>query len=210
MPERPDLLSSLAHELAHYEIHARYSDFWSPFLDVRDDSFARLAKLLNNCFESFGIKPSDEEKTVTNRPEFALPEIGCDLLADVEGHAYLEVTTCELPLAAPNRTFDLDIRPDINVVVDHDSIGRSWYFRLKLLCTWLEKIPHHPLDVPTNILIRGIRGIVESILAHLAELSPLGDKTFWLWRALTDELCKIVSHSSAAREVAVTTTVVMR
>jgi hypothetical protein len=209
MPDRPDLLSSLAHELAHYSIYTRYGDAWSPMLDTKDDKFTRLLKLINHCFDIFQITNRNPAITPIDYSESSLIEISCDLIAaSVEGHAYLyalflELTACsELAylLEAPIKRFDLDIRPNQYIAIDPDTIGRSWYYRLKLLCTWMKEIYHHPeQDNLINIMIDGIEKIVDSILKYISNLIPsTGENSLKFWKGFTDRLCKISSHSDVA------------
>ena len=212
MPDRPDLLSSLAHELAHYNIYEKYGDAWSPSLDEKDDKFARLLKLLNHCLDCFQINHHNPKIIPADYPESSLIEISCDLIAaSVEGHAYLyvlflELTACgELAylLEAPKKRFDLDIHPNQYITIDPNTIGRSWYYRLKLLCSWMKAIYHHPEeDNLIIIMVDGIDKIVDNILSYISNITPkMIENSQGFWKTFTNRLCKIASRSDASRLV---------
>lgn len=210
MPDRPDLLPILAHEIAHQDILRSYDRFWSPQLDSRDDSFSRLIKLLHHCFESFGVSAADRSHNPLDRPQYALLEIGSDLIAAaVEGHAYLYALFLELTsdhlggiLEVPGDAFDLELSPGYNTTVDINWISRSWYFRLKLVCAWLRVIHHHKEGILIQRLLDGIEHIADGLLEYLASLSPVDSEAAWrFWRGLSERLCRLVRDSDAAHRV---------
>lgn len=166
MPERPDLQSVLAHEVAHEAVDRRY--YGNDALTTCGDPFGRLLRLFDHCLRSFDKRQGNERLfSLFRRP--LIRELACDLLAaTVEGHGYLLALFEEIAGAGLEVFFDRpDGRYDLELAHYLDRHGgfldweRGWYLRLRITATWLQAIHHldpHPLDTRLEDGVLGLTG----------------------------------------------------
>ncbi|MGH8551607.1 MAG: hypothetical protein ACRERU_23980, partial [Methylococcales bacterium] len=208
MPERPDLQSVIAHEVAHTVLREKYSDLLAQALDRRRDSFSLLLKQLNQHMDEYQLLG----KTDAHSP---LREVGVDLLAAaVQGPAYLYALFLELIGFGAEDMFAVGESPDpIELrMIDHlDSAAgdfgqiRDWYFRLHMVCTWLEVIfgfrgKNDPRYVLAMRLVAATASITDDLLEFYDRIAPPNRRTSAYWRELKDTLCQVIQNSSAAIE----------
>jgi hypothetical protein len=210
MPDRPDLLGILAHEVAHGDVRERYRSLRSPALDLQDDCMARLIKLLHWCFRAYGIPsiPLATGGQFASSPGYAIQEIVADLFAaSVEGHAYLYATLLDLTtsgiyelLLDPDQEVDIDLANRLHATVEPSRLDYSWYFRLRLLCAWLDVTHHLPAGPLAATLVDGAKSVAGAIFDRLTQLSAQPEKMARV-RDLTDEMCRALRYSEAAKVV---------
>lgn len=207
MPERPDLQSVIAHEVAHTVLREELADLWYQTLDSRRDSFSRLLMQLKQCLDIFQAHDRADVSP--------LRELAVDLLATaIHGPAYVYALFLELIASGTEDMFAVRENPErfelemINYLKgfagDYAQI-RDWYVRLHVVCVWLEKIlPSEGHDDPRTVLAMRFTASSKLILDRLNEFldenAPPGQKTGGYWRSLTQRLCIIVARSSAARK----------
>lgn len=210
MPDRPDLQSTIAHEVAHGLIKVRCDDLSRQALSGTDDSFARLLRLLHHAFETFGVKRGSSSFSASAFPEYSLREIYADMLAtSVEGHPYLYALFLEILgqglenlLHAPRDSFELSSVDMLDSSVSVDCLSWDWYYRLSIAVAWMREIHHKappsPLD---DMLVDGIELVLREVIQFLSEKSPPEDNVVEFWKKLTNRLCAITKKSDAALEV---------
>lgn len=212
MPERPDLQSVIAHEVAHTVIRERFSDLPPQALDRDQGSFSRLLKELNQCLEVF-----DAHRDHTDAPE-PLRELAVDLLATaIKGPAYVYALFLELVGAGTEDLFaagesgdrfELERIDYLEGITGDYGQSRDWYFRLHVVCAWLEAIfPFEPLRAAgdkapplAQRLIKACRLILDNLLKFLDQIAAPRAQTAVYWEGLGERLCTIVRQSRAARE----------
>ncbi len=205
MPERPDLQSVIAHEVAHGVLKERLDNMSFETLDAKgDNSFSIMIKLLDQCISLFrDDMPSDYHPS-------PLIEISADLLATViEGPSYLyalfvdmigfgleELFLCNSHL----EQYDLDIIDYIDHSIGKNDLVRDWYYRIHIVCTWLESIcPNKQTDkhILTRRLIISVRSITEALHNYIESNTPHDRSTHVFWKTYQSRLCEILSESTS-------------
>ncbi|MBL3618404.1 MAG: hypothetical protein JMN26_11805 [gamma proteobacterium endosymbiont of Lamellibrachia anaximandri] len=210
MPERPDLQSVIAHEVAHIAIHRRYGQCSTEALSAATDPFARLLRLLSHALESFGVRQDKPHVNPRHLPQYTLKEITADLLgASVEGHAYLLALFLEIAgnglevlFDAPGGRYELELAhrlEDNGGLFDRD---REWYYRLRVSCAWLKAVHHNTPPTPLdNLLVQGVEEIVDDMLTYLDKISTNEKRSGGFWRTLADRMSRLAEDSDAAIDV---------
>ena len=216
MPERPDLQSAIAHEVAHGVIRDHYENLSDWALGCIDDKdfFGQLLIELRRQDEAFRAKYMVAGELELIPPDF-LRELACDFLAAaVKGLAYVYALFLDLI------GFGLDFmgrrdgveRSDLDLEMalrpEAAPLGilyrRQWYLRLRLVVAWMQAIHHW--DVEEGSLEADLLGGVEQICADLNQylnflLPRSRHQDGSLWEILGDQLCWVVEDSQAAKEV---------
>lgn len=211
MPERPDLQSVIAHEVAHGVLRERLRDLLPQKLDLDHGSLARLLKELHQSLAVFLSDFGEEDNAM-----HWLREIAVDLLATaIEGPAYVYALFLEIVGVGIEDMFAVAVSPDRFELEMIDYLEGppaayaqmcDWYVRLHLVSTWLETISpierkdDHPSLVLQKRLLVAIRGALESLLEFLDQNAPPDKPTGPFWCALKDRLCAILTGSRAARQ----------
>lgn len=205
MPERPDLQSVLAHEVAHVAVDRRYRNGADDALAACRDPFGRLLRLLAHCLHSFELREGNDHLA----PRYRRPlirELACDMLAaTVEGHGYLLALFEEIAgeglwvlFDSPDGRYDLGLAHHLERNGGFLDRDRQWYLRLCVTATWLEAVHHveppSPLD---TLLVKGVRGVVDAMLGFLDRLRGPNRSTLGYWRSLGERLCALVQDSEA-------------
>lgn len=212
MPERPELQSLIAHEVAHTVIREKFSDLLPQALDRDQGSFSRLLRELNQCLEIF-----EADRNLTDAP-MPLRELAVDLLATaIQGPAYVYALFLELiglgieDLFAAGESpdhFELEMIDYLEGATGDWGQIRDWYFRLHVVCAWLEAtFPFELLrperdsrDSLAQRLIKACTLILGKLLTFLEQNTAPRGQTAVYWKGLTIRLCTIVRSSRAARE----------
>ncbi|MCB2261899.1 MAG: hypothetical protein LGR52_03025 [Candidatus Thiosymbion ectosymbiont of Robbea hypermnestra] len=205
MPERPDLQSVLAHEVAHEAMDRRY--YSNDALTNSRDPFGRLLRLFDHCLQSFDGH-QDNERPSSHFRRSLIRELACDLLAaTVEGHGYLLALFEEIAgdgldifFDRPDGRYDLELAHYLERHGGFLDRERDWYLRLRVTATWLQVIHHldpHPLDTK---LEKGVLDLTEAMLEFLDRLHGPNRSQLHHWRSLGQRLCHLVQHSDAAED----------
>lgn len=207
MPDRPDLQSIIAHEVAHPVIRERLYDLLPQKMDLEGGSFSSLLKMLQQCLDVFEV----EERT---GDRMLVREMAVDMLgAAVNGAGYVYALFLEIVGVGTEKLFAAGVSPERFelAAIDYlrDAVGpyagaRDWFIRLHVVCTWLEAIT--PADQANcneleNRLTNSCREAVDLFNDFLHQNAPQEEQGAEVdWRSLKKRLSTIVMESRAARE----------
>ncbi len=205
MPERPDLQSVIYHEIAHCVIRQWLGNLSPQTLDSIESDFCLLLKQIYQCCDVFGIHRYTGE---------AIPfrEITVDLLATaVAGPAYLYALFLEglgggledMFAIEPDH-FEVGLIDYLESVIGPYSHIRDWYYRLHIVCTWLQAIDETDQTQESRLcgrLIDSCKEILEGLHDFLEFNVPPKDKHGDYWRTLKKRLCEIVEESKVVSAI---------
>lgn len=212
MPERPDLQSVIAHEVAHTALHHAYGDLEPHYLKNADGSFPRLLRLLSCALDSFGMTrfPKGDPRYAHDH---ALNELACDLLAaTVIGPAYLFALTQEIMgldleclFRSPQHDIDFELA---DAWLDDGWAalslpGFEWHYRLRLVCEWTSRITksHTEKDPLTQRLTAGVEDLCRILLETVGDLGPKGiEPRIASWTHMTNTMVTVIRDSDALAE----------
>lgn len=202
MPDRPDLQSVIAHEVAHGVVHDRLSKLDFEALGDKKSEFLKLLKHLNFCLQFF-------EDEMPSHFRVPLEEIVVDLLSTcIMGPAYLYAFLLEYMGFGLEELFTEPDNPNrFNVESVHyisNALGKrdlilDWYYRINIICTWLELI--YPNDNAicdyrlVSRLIKSSREITERLYKFIINNTPDLLDTSRYWEVLNNRLCNILIES---------------
>ena len=211
MPDRPDLQSIIAHEVAHTAIFERYKDLSRESVYRANDHFGRLIKQLWHCYETYGLSLY-ESSDPSFRARRVLKEISCDLAAaTIEGPSYLYALFLEISgqgleniFYMPDDSYSLDIAINLEkFIFEKEDFGyildRLWYYRLKLVCIWLRSISFRTeLSPLEKLLFDGVEEVADKILDYLQANNPDSMDINYKWRQCCTRMSELVRHSRAS------------
>lgn len=212
MPDRPDLQTIIAHEVAHSLVVDHFGNFNSPAFDTCKDNFAALMRLINVILVT-ALHSSDTDTTVDqyHSERSILGEIACDFLAaSVMGHAYLFALALELMGAgleslfdSPTNDIDLEQADYLSNTLGTPDLRFDWYLRIRLVAAWVEITDYADKDSSLFDLLRSsVVGCADALLCDVTSTyGARGEADRKYWRALSGELCETSSASGAARLV---------
>lgn len=187
MPERPDLQSIIAHEIAHTLIHEYLDDLSRLETLANPNAVGWMIRHLQHCIEVY--HPPVESPDHTG----LLREILADLMAaSVKGPAYLFALFLELIgreleelFAAPIDRFDLDRIDTLEGSAGRVDQFREWYLRLFLVCHWnlglLDKEAGGD-DPFQKRMTNAILVLLDNILNTLDRMAPSEQLSADYWR----------------------------
>ncbi|GEM_PF-4684007 len=181
MPDRPDLQSVIAHEVAHSAIFHGLGDLDPALLRQTNGSLPTLLRLISTCFEAYEIS-----NNINGEPRYELRmihrEVACDIIAAiVSGPSYLfallqEIIGQDLDLlfSSPLRRYDYNLAEHIisDGWVSMSFPGFEWYIRLNVICAVLENL-HTSTDTLTTRLIHGVRQVSETLIDTVDYVAPI-------------------------------------
>jgi len=216
MPDRPDLVPILCHEVAHHCMRDRLCNLGTPYLARSSDSMASLLRQLHHCFvvrhdPTSYIPP----ESLLSFPSPLIREIAADILSTtIMRESYLfaifqDIIGLEIESFFSNRWRGFDI----NLVLDYWSNGfgrehhtfAEWHYRLHIITTLLEEIslPDDKLRSSplAPVLISGVRGLLHCLEEHFISKSQDGEKYRFTWRAIAEDLRKVVQGSAFVDDI---------
>ncbi|MGE4292946.1 MAG: hypothetical protein AB7E32_12145, partial [Desulfovibrio sp.] len=208
MPDRPDMLDLIGHEVAHTYVNL-ILDHLSPQKLSQDPSpFGKLVRNILPVLQNY------ECYLKTPAAPFAR-ELLMDLLAaSVQGPSYLYALAMDMlgnDLASMFRFgtddfVDLDLRDYLRGAMNNTDIVPDWYLRLELLCCWIEELSYvypegSPAQILANYLVGGVRGVLESTLQYLKCITPFESFPAENWRSLAHKLKIKLRYSMALTKV---------
>jgi hypothetical protein len=219
MPERPDLQSLIAHEIAHAEIKYRYGDF-TPFgLDPKQDAFARLMKDFGRTLEIYG-RAFGNVTYAPNMQRALLTELGSDVVASItEGIPYLLAHFQDIAGQDYETLFNdggkVNTNLSLNDVLENVTLLRQrmpdWYPRLRVAIAVVKAVHaqetfgnhrysnqswRHPRKLE-GLLVDGIDTVTESLFSDvLKNMAGQEYDDFSRWRRMTNELVAQIERAS--------------
>jgi hypothetical protein len=205
MPDRPDLQSVMAHEVAHAAIFHAMGDFSPQGLNKKKGDFPLLIRQISICLQEHGIGNTD----YTNDPRYEfrslIKELACDIIAAVvKGPAFVfalmqEIIGLDLDIlfSSPLRSIDLTLDSFLTQVglAELEIPGFEWYLRLMITCTVVESICTDNDPLATRLL-DGVRSLSDDLLNTIEQLGARNIVTAVnQWRGLTKQLCFIIRRS---------------
>jgi hypothetical protein len=204
MPERPDLQPVIAHEVAHGIIHERLGNLDKNKLDGDDYScpFVVMVKKLIYCIDCV------EESLPSDYP-VPVHEIVVDILAaTIEGPSYLYALFLEITgfgleeivkTSKGNNYIDLEQIPYIGGALGDPQMVRDWYYRISIVCVWLENVyPEIDDKFLCERLIKACMQVVEDLHDFIECNSAADNKHGVFWKTLTIQLCNVIEKESSS------------
>jgi hypothetical protein len=208
MPDRPDLQSIIAHEVAHASVHHAFGSLEPYALRHEDGHFPALVRLLATALDAFGMT-----RFTSGDPRYAhdhaLTELTCDLLAaTVTGPAFLfalvqEIIGQDLDCLFHSPQHDIDFDLAESWLADGWAAvnlpGFEWYYRLRVTCAWTRGIVDSG-DVLANRLIDGVEELCTILLDTTVRLGPKGAEAhFHRWHLLAQTMVDVIKDSQALK-----------
>ncbi len=208
MPDRPDLQSVIAHEVAHNALQHAYGNLEPHFLRDAEGAFPRLLRLLSAVLDSFGMTRFPQGDT-RYAHDHAITELACDLLAaTVSGPAYLfalaqDIMGLDLDclFRSPQHDIDFDLA---DAWLDDGWAalslpGFEWHYRLRLVCVWTMALARH--DPLCRTLAEGVEDLCRILLETVGDLGPKGvEPHVASWKLMTDTMANVARDSDALAE----------
>ncbi len=207
MPERPNLQSLIAHEVAHSFLKDYLDDLPRQELNLREGSFYSLVKQLAQCLEVYNA-----DRLLENPSSYPLvKEIVVDLLAcSIKGPAYLYALFLDITGTGLEKLFirgkydeiELKLYDYLEGAAGQYDQERDWYIRLHVICAWLHAIfDKYNTDLPrTKLVVRlieGIQSVLDEMVDYLDDIARPSQKWGQYWKSLKDRMSILVKQSEA-------------
>jgi len=209
MPDRPDMISILAHECAHSVVRSRYDNLSPQAVSETEDCFCDLIRRLEHCIATYEVEDRLSAKKILN-------EMVVDLMAiTVDGAAYLysiflEILghdTANVFTWGDSEEIELELIEHLKGAAGVHVIDYSWYIRLSVLIHWYEGLCFKSRLIADNDynsrlgrrLADGCKEILENQLDYLEFLTISERKVGRYIRSLTNQLRLLIENSKALK-----------
>ena len=202
MPDRPELQSSIAHEVAHTLIKTRLDNLRPQTLDQIPGKMADFLKHIHQAVTYFHRFDDSPEKAKA----FCL-EITADILAaSITGPAYFYALFLEIFGVGLEHLFENPLNPDnfdidIMKLIDEggfndEDFDCEWYCRLKITALWIDRT-HPKLEVSAcrshvECMTKSVILLADQMIDYLENKSMPLRHTALFWKSLTERLEIIV------------------
>jgi len=215
MPDRPELLAALGHEVAEHIIRQRMDDLDTSFLNRSKDPLSALLRDIQYWISVvIGRENVSPPQGLLSWHESILREFASDFLAlSLLGPSYVYALALETFGVGLEDIFRDDAdQVDINLgsFIWEEGLGRftpipDWYYRLRGLVAVLDEVfvkhgkPGTEEARLAHILALSLRALLDRLLDYFAARAFPNNKTAQQWRTVGDRLEMLVRESRFVR-----------